>query len=90
MPSGPAPDLTESTGAFGRALRRWYRANARRLPWRTAPSLYRTVVSEFMLQQTQVGTALPFFERWMAALPDFGSLAAAPEARVLKLWEGLG
>lgn len=75
---------------FQRALRRWYRALARPLPWREAPSLYRTVVSEFMLQQTQVRTVLPYFARWMRELPDFASLAAAPEARVLKLWEGLG
>ncbi len=68
----------------------WYRANARSLPWREAPSLYRTVVSEFMLQQTQVKTVLPYFARWLAALPDFAALAAAPESRVLKLWEGLG
>ncbi len=76
--------------AFRRALHSWYRANHRRLPWREAPSLYRTVVSEFMLQQTQVQTALPYFDRWMRALPDFGALAAAPAGRVLKLWEGLG
>jgi A/G-specific adenine glycosylase len=68
----------------------WYRTHRRRLPWRESPSLYRTVVSEFMLQQTQIKTALPYFERWMAALPDFAALAAASEARVLKLWEGLG
>jgi len=43
-----------------------------------------------MLQQTRIDTALPYFERWMAALPDFAALAAAPEDRVLKLWEGLG
>jgi A/G-specific adenine glycosylase len=43
-----------------------------------------------MLQQTQIKTALPYFERWLLALPDFSALAAAPEARVLKLWEGLG
>jgi len=43
-----------------------------------------------MLQQTQVSTVLPYFERWMAELPDFAALAAAPERRVLKLWEGLG
>ncbi|HTL68937.1 MAG TPA: A/G-specific adenine glycosylase [Lacunisphaera sp.] len=76
--------------AFQRALHAWYRVHQRRLPWRTEPSLYRTVVSEFMLQQTQVKTVLPYFDRWMAALPDFAALAAAPEARVLKLWEGLG
>ena len=76
--------------AFQRALRTWYRQHHRRLPWRVKPSLYRTVVSEFMLQQTQVKTALPYFERWMIALPDFAALAATPESRVLKLWEGLG
>ena len=68
----------------------WYRRHARPLPWREEPSTYRTVVSEFMLQQTQVKTVLPYFARWMAALPDFATLAAAPEEKVLKLWEGLG
>ncbi|HVS51353.1 MAG TPA: A/G-specific adenine glycosylase [Opitutaceae bacterium] len=75
---------------FQRTLLIWYRAHARALPWREAPSLYKTVVSEFMLQQTQVKTVLPYFARWLEALPDFAALAAAPEARVLKLWEGLG
>ena len=72
------------------ALLSWYRASRRRLPWRESPSPYATVVSEFMLQQTQVATVLPYFARWMAALPDFKALAAAPEAAVLRLWEGLG
>jgi A/G-specific adenine glycosylase len=75
---------------FQPALRAWYRQHHRRLPWREHPSLYRTVVSEFMLQQTQIKTVLPYFERWMTALPDFAAFAAASEARVLKLWEGLG
>lgn len=75
---------------FQRDLLAWYRANARALPWRASPSLYKTVVSEFMLQQTQIKTALPYFERWMRELPGFAALAAASEARVLKLWEGLG
>jgi A/G-specific adenine glycosylase len=75
---------------FQGALLAWYRANRRRLPWRESPSAYGTVVSEFMLQQTQVATVLPYFGRWMAALPDFAALAGAPEAAVLKLWEGLG
>ncbi|GAB5558746.1 MAG: A/G-specific adenine glycosylase [Synoicihabitans sp.] len=75
---------------FQNDLLSWYQANRRTLPWRESPSLYGTVVSEFMLQQTQVKTALPYFERWMRALPDFPSLAAADEAQVLKLWEGLG
>jgi len=76
--------------AFRRALLSWYRSNRRCLPWRESPSPYRTVVSEFMLQQTQVATVLPYFVRWMAALPDFAALAAARESEVLKLWEGLG
>jgi A/G-specific adenine glycosylase len=76
--------------AFRAALLAWYRANRRRLPWRESPSPYATVVSEFMLQQTQVATVLPYFARWMGALPDFAALAAAPEAAVLRLWEGLG
>ena len=75
---------------FQSALLDWYRANARRLPWRESPSLYKTVVSEFMLQQTQVKTVLPYFARWLETLPDFRALAAASEEQVLKLWEGLG
>ena len=85
-----ASALLERRAAFQAALLGWYRAQARPLPWRLRPSLYRTVVSEFMLQQTQVKTVLPYFARWMQALPDFPALAAAPEAAVLKLWEGLG
>jgi A/G-specific adenine glycosylase len=82
--------LIDQRVEFQRALRAWYRAHARPLPWRTAPSLYQTVVSEFMLQQTQVKTVLPYLARWLAALPDFAALARASEAEVLKLWEGLG
>ncbi len=82
--------LVAQAREFQSALLVWYRRQARRLPWRDQPSLYRTVVSEFMLQQTQVKTVLPYFDRWMIALPDFAALAAAPEAQVLRLWEGLG
>jgi A/G-specific adenine glycosylase len=82
--------LLARRAGFREALLAWYRASRRRLPWRETPSPYSTVVSEFMLQQTQVATVLPYFGRWMAALPDFAALAAAPEAAVLRLWEGLG
>ncbi len=75
---------------FQEALLAWYRGCRRRLPWRESPSPYATVVSEFMLQQTQVATVLPYFARWMEALPDFAALAGAQEATVLRLWEGLG
>ncbi len=78
-----APQLQAALGA-------WYRAHRRRLPWREQPSLYKTVVSEFMLQQTQVETVLPYFDRWLKKFPDFKALAAAREAAVMKLWEGLG
>jgi A/G-specific adenine glycosylase len=75
---------------FQQALHAWYRVHQRKLPWRDAPSLYKTVVSEFMLQQTQVATVLPYFDRWQRELPDFAALAGAAEAKVMKLWEGLG
>ena len=86
MPS----ELTQLAPAFRAALLGWYRRHARRLPWRERPGLYPTVVSEFMLQQTQVKTVLPYFARWLEEWPDFAALAAAPEERVLRLWEGLG
>lgn len=86
MPS----ELTQLAPAFRAALLGWYRRHARSLPWRERPGLYPTVVSEFMLQQTQVKTVLPYFARWLAEWPDFAALAAAPEERVLRLWEGLG
>ena len=82
--------LIKSKANFQTALHAWYRVHHRKLPWREAPSLYKTVVSEFMLQQTQVTTVLPYFARWLAELPDFTALAAASEAKVMKLWEGLG
>ena len=85
-----AAALTARRAEFSASLLDWYQRHARVLPWRENPSLYKTVVSEFMLQQTQVKTVLPYFARWQAELPDFAALAAASEARVLKLWEGLG
>lgn len=82
--------LIASRARFQHDLLAWYRRHRRPLPWREGASPYRTVVSEFMLQQTQVKTVLPYFARWIEALPDFAALAEADEARVLKLWEGLG
>ncbi len=76
--------------AFIGALRKWYMKNRRPLPWRDNPTLYKTVVSEFMLQQTQVQTVIPYFERWLGLFPDFASLAQAAEDEVLRAWEGLG
>ena len=68
----------------------WYNANARVLPWRSLPTPYRVWVSEIMLQQTRVEAVIPYFERFIKALPDVHALAAAEEAAFLKLWEGLG
>jgi A/G-specific adenine glycosylase len=82
--------IAARAGGFQDALLSWYRVHRRALPWRETPSLYKTVVSEFMLQQTQVKTVLPYFARWLEAFPDFSALAAAPEDRVLRNWEGLG
>ena len=75
---------------FHQCLLDWYDEHQRTLPWRTRPSLYKTVVSEFMLQQTRVATVLPYFQKWISKFPDFSSLASAKEDEVLKSWEGLG
>jgi A/G-specific adenine glycosylase len=71
-------------------LLEWYPKNARDLPWRRARDAYAIWVSEIMLQQTQVKTVIPFWERWMQALPTIRSLARARPAKIHKLWEGLG
>ncbi len=71
-------------------LLEWYPHHARALPWREEPEPYRVWVSEIMLQQTRVEAVKPYFERFMAALPDIAALAECPQDRLLKLWEGLG
>lgn len=68
----------------------WYHAHRRAMPWRDHPAPYRVWLSEIMLQQTQVATVIPYFERFLARFPDLPALAAADEQAVLKLWEGLG
>src|SRR5262249_3342355 len=62
----------------------------RDLPWRSNRDPYRIWVSEIMLQQTQVATVIPFFERFLQAFPTLADLAAADQQEVLRLWEGLG
>ena len=73
-----------------RPLLAWYRQNARPLPWRETRDPYAIWISEIMLQQTQVATVIPYWNRWMDHFPDLSSLAKASEASVLKCWEGLG
>ncbi len=75
---------------FRQGLLEWFNREKRPLPWRTRPSLYGTVVSEFMLQQTQVETVLPYYANWLVTFPDFESLAKAEETEVVKNWQGLG
>lgn len=71
-------------------LLKWFKKNQRDLPWRRTYDPYQVWVSEIMLQQTQVKTVLPYFERWMKSLPTIESVAQADEGKILKLWEGLG
>lgn len=69
----------------------WFDRHGRKdLPWQQNPTPYRVWVSEIMLQQTQVTTVIPYYQRFMQQLPDIISLANAPDDQVLKLWEGLG
>jgi len=69
----------------------WFEVHGRRnLPWQRDPTPYRVWISEVMLQQTQVETVRPYFERFMERFPDAATLAAAPLDEVLRLWSGLG
>jgi len=77
-------------GAIAPPLLAWFDRHARPLPWRRSPSPYRTLVSEFMLQQTVVATVIPYFEAFLARFPDVAALAAATEDQVLAAWSGLG
>ncbi len=76
---------------FSNQLVSWYRQHGRKtLPWQLNKSPYKTWLSEVMLQQTQVATVIPYFERFISHFPDIKTLAAAPLDRVLHLWTGLG
>lgn len=68
----------------------WFRSRARALPWRDDPRPYYVWVSEIMLQQTRVTAVMPYFARFIEALPDVAALAAADDDALMKLWEGLG
>ena len=72
------------------ALLDWFYKNHRILPFREDPTPYHVWLSEVMLQQTRVSAALPYYERFLAALPDIPALAACEEEKLHKLWEGLG
>jgi A/G-specific adenine glycosylase len=86
----PTGAKTTTAPAISRALLAWYDRSKRDLAWRRDPSPYRTLVSEFMLQQTVVATVEPYFARFMARFPDVAALAAATDDDVTALWSGLG
>jgi A/G-specific adenine glycosylase len=80
----------ERRSRVARRLLAWYREHKRNLPWRATHDPYAVWVSEVMLQQTQVATVLPYYERWMQRFPTVSALAAAAEHDVLHAWQGLG
>jgi A/G-specific adenine glycosylase len=83
---GPAADAA----AFRRQIIRWFRCHGRDLPWRRTRDPYHIVVSEFMLQQTQVSRVEPYYRRFLSRFPTLQSLAAASPHHVRESWEGLG
>jgi A/G-specific adenine glycosylase len=81
---------SQNIGPFRRSLLRWFRRNGRDLPWRKTRDPYPILVSEFMLQQTQVATVIPYYNKWLRRFPDFASVARASQNNVLHAWQGLG
>src|SRR5690349_2397011 len=75
---------------FSRRLRAWFRKHGRDLPWRRTRDAYRVLVSELMLQQTQVPRVVDYYERFLARFPTLGHVAEAPRRDVLRSWAGLG
>src|SRR5215470_3253568 len=80
----------QNVRALRRSLVGWYRRHGRDLPWRRTRDPYAVLVSEFMLQQTQVATVIPYYHNWLRTFPNLASLARASENEVLRAWQGLG
>jgi A/G-specific adenine glycosylase len=91
MPRRPGylPDKARAQD-FSRRLRIWFRHNSRDLPWRRTRDPYRVLVSELMLQQTQVSRVVDFYGQFLRRFPTIHQLAAASPKRVMESWEGLG
>jgi A/G-specific adenine glycosylase len=87
MPSLPPPKTRQR---FRRTLLGWYRANGRDLPWRRTSDPYHILVSEVMLQQTQVDRVLPKYHEWLGKYPSLQALASAPVDDVAETWRPLG
>jgi A/G-specific adenine glycosylase len=75
---------------FSATIMAWYATHSRELPWRQTQDPYAIWLSEIILQQTRVAQGLPYYERLFAAFPTVQDLAEAPEALLLRLWQGLG
>jgi A/G-specific adenine glycosylase len=88
--ANPCSSVAFPKAEFRRALINWYRRSGRDLPWRGTCDPYAILVSELMLQQTQVSTVIPYYNEWLRRFPDFTSLARASENDVLHAWQGLG
>src|SRR5712692_5129924 len=86
----PPKSTPERYLRFRRLLARWYRRHGRDLPWRRTRDPYRVLVSEIMLQQTQVSRVEPYYDRFLERFPSLDQLAAAPASAVRESWEGLG
>src|SRR5579862_2981887 len=85
--SSPTPDLLARVHL---SLLKWYGAEQRNLPWRSTDDPYAILVSEIMLQQTQVDRVLPKYQQFLATFPTLADLAAAPTANVISAWVPLG
>jgi A/G-specific adenine glycosylase len=90
MPRKSRPERARQAASFRRGLLRWYRRHGRDLPWRRTRDPYPIVVSEFMLQQTQVSRVEAYYQRFLTRYPTIHSLAAAPLDAVRESWQGLG
>lgn len=88
----PHPCSPETISSIREHLGHWFQENARDYPWRRTRDPYAILVSELMLQQTQITTVLErgYYRRWMERFPDWETLASASETSILKAWEGLG
>jgi A/G-specific adenine glycosylase len=89
-PSASALPDAAARQRFRKRLLTWYRQHGRALPWRVTDDPYHILVSEIMLQQTQVDRVLPKYQEWLGKYPSFDALAAAPEDEVVRTWYPLG
>ena len=78
------------TSDLNNNLLKWFKKNKQDMPWRDAPNIYHIWLSEIMLQQPQVKTVIPYYNKWLKKLPTITDVANTSEDKILKLWEGLG